>query len=340
MNCGKHRRPSIRRPTAARQRYEQSRLSEKPKPHATATFAQLSAVRRRKSDRKRQPRGKTSPQRRKDRQARAVPPKNGFSPLPAHSGDPHRTLPAFSRKNKLLSGKEPTIHAAHSGKIQTIKGLRTQPTAGSVPARRKRLLRKPNLRSPPFPATDSPRSGPDRQPPQLLPQPPQPALPASEFVRFSPNEGKRDHNVLFGGAATRISLRRKDLRESRHYRHGLRPRTNDRRMTDIEIYDCRGNPSFSGTGSKQKTNPPINRRFSVFNGPFRRREQNRPLWYIRTILRSIQALKIHPFVKEFATLRPDPSANRLFSTLNRPFRRREESTLMVYSNDFTGYFRH
>jgi len=45
-------------------------------------------------------------------------------------------------------------------------------------------------------------------------------------------------------------------------------------------------------------------------------------------------------VKEFATLRPDPSANRLFSTLNRPFRRREESTLMVYSNDFTGYFRH
>jgi hypothetical protein len=168
-------------------------------------------------------------------------------PLPAHSGDPRgkiRTLPAFSRKNKLLSGKEPTIHAAHSGKIQTIKGLRTQPTAGSVPARRKRLLRKPNLRSPPFPATDSPRSGPDRQPPQLLPQPPQPALPASEFVRFSPNEGKRDHNVLFGGAATRIPLRRKDLRESRHYRHGLRPRTNERRMTDIEIYDCRGKSIF------------------------------------------------------------------------------------------------
>ena len=79
---------------------------------------------------------------------------------------------------------------------------------------------------------------------ELLPQPPQPALPASEFVRFSPNEGKRDHNVLFGGAATRISLRRKDLRESRHYRHGLRPRTNDRRMTDIEIYDCRGKSIF------------------------------------------------------------------------------------------------
>lgn len=132
----------------------------------------------------------------------------------------------------------------HSRRIQTIKGLRTQPTAGSVPARRKRLLRKPNLRSPPLPATDSPRSGPDRQPPQLLPQPPQPALPASKVVRFSPNEGKRDYSVLFGNVTTRIPLRRKDLRESRHYRHGLRPRTNERRMTDIEIYDCRGKSIF------------------------------------------------------------------------------------------------
>lgn len=247
MNCGKHRRPSIRRPTAARQRYEQSRLSEKPKPHATATFAQLSAVRRRKSDRKRQPHGKTSPQRRKDRQARAVPPKTD-SPASGTLRRPARENPElcqhFRPTNKLLSGKEPTIHAAHSGRIQTIKGLRTQPTAGSVPARRKRLLRKPNLRSPPLPATDSPRSGPDRQPPQLLPQPPQPALPASKVVRFSPNEGKRDYSVLFGGAATRIPLRRKDLRESRHYRHGLRPRTNERRMTDIEIYDCRGKSIF------------------------------------------------------------------------------------------------
>ena len=164
MNCGKHRRPSIRRPTAARQRYEQSRLSEKPKPHATATFAQLSAVRRRKSDRKRQPRGKTSPQRRKDRQARAVPPKR-ILPASGTLRRPAPNLAGIFPQNKLLSGKEPTIHAAHSGKIQTIKGLRTQPTAGSVPARRKRLLRKPNLRSPPFPATDSPRSGPDRQPP-------------------------------------------------------------------------------------------------------------------------------------------------------------------------------
>lgn len=97
MNCGKHRRPSIRRPTAARQRYEQSRLSEKPKPHATATFAQLSAVRRRKSDRKRQPRGKTSPQRRKDRQARAVPPKTDsprFRHTPATRTEPCRHFPA------------------------------------------------------------------------------------------------------------------------------------------------------------------------------------------------------------------------------------------------------
>ncbi len=56
----------------------------------------------------------------------------------------------------------------HSRRIQTIKGLRTQPTAGSVPARRKRLLRKPNLRSPPLPATDSPHGGPDRQPPTTV----------------------------------------------------------------------------------------------------------------------------------------------------------------------------
>lgn len=145
MNCGKHRRPSIRRPTAARQRYEQSRLSEKTETARNGNFRP--AIRR--------PTAKVGSKTATSRQNVAAAPKrsastgcpakNGFSPLPAHSGDPHRTLPAFSRKNKLLSGKEPTIHAAHSGKIQTIKGLRTQPTAGSVPARRKRLLRKPNL---------------------------------------------------------------------------------------------------------------------------------------------------------------------------------------------------
>lgn len=244
MNCGKHRRPSIRRPTAARQRYEQSRLSEKAETARNGNFRP--AIRRPTAEVE----SKTATSRQNVAAApkrsanTGCPNKNGFSPLPAHSGDPHRTLPAFSRKNKLLSGKEPAIPPLIPEEYKRLKGLRTQPTAGSVPARRKRLLRKPNLRSPPLPATDSPRSGPDRQPPQLLPQPPQPALPASKVVRFSPNEGKRDYSVLFGGAATRIPLRRKDLRESRHYRHGLRPRTNERRMTDIEIYDCRGKSIF------------------------------------------------------------------------------------------------
>lgn len=122
MNCGKHRRPSIRRPTAARQRYEQSRLSEKTETARNGNFRP--AIRR--------PTAKVGSKTATSRQNVAAAPKrsastgcpakNGFSPLPAHSGDPHRTLPAFSRKNKLLSGKEPTIHAAHSGKIQTIKG--------------------------------------------------------------------------------------------------------------------------------------------------------------------------------------------------------------------------
>lgn len=168
MNCGKHRRPSIRRPTAARQRYEQSRLSEKAETARNGNFRPT--IRR--------PTAKVGSKTATSRQNVAAAPKrsastgcpakNGFSRFrhtPATRAGKSRTLSAFSRKNKLLSGKEPTIHAAHSGRIQTIKGLRTQPTAGSVPARRKRLLRKPNLRSPPLPATDSPRSGPDRQPP-------------------------------------------------------------------------------------------------------------------------------------------------------------------------------
>ena len=163
MNCGKHRRPSIRRPTAARQRYEQSRLSEKAETARNGNFRPT--IRR--------PTAKVGSKTATSRQNVAAAPKrsastgcpakNGFSRFrhtPATRAGKSRTLSAFSRKNKLLSGKEPTIHAAHSGRIQTIKGLRTQPTAGSVPARRKRLLRKPNLRSPPLPATDSPRSAP------------------------------------------------------------------------------------------------------------------------------------------------------------------------------------
>lgn len=153
MNCGKHRRPSIRRPTAARQRYEQSRLSEKAETARNGNFRPT--IRR--------PTAKVGSKTATSRQNVAAAPKrsastgcpakNGFSRFrhtPATRAGKSRTLSAFSRKNKLLSGKEPTIHAAHSGRIQTIKGLRTQPTAGSVPARRKRLLRKPNLRSPPL----------------------------------------------------------------------------------------------------------------------------------------------------------------------------------------------
>lgn len=252
MNCGKHRRPSIRRPTAARQRYEQSRLSEKAETARNGNFRP--AIRR--------PTAKVGSKTATSRQNVAAAPKrsantgcpnkNGFSPLPAHSGDPARENPElcqhFPAKINFSPARNRQSLPPHSRRIQTIKGLRTQPTAGSVPARRKRLLRKPNLRSPPLPATDSPHGGPDRQPPQLLPQPPQPETsetrPASEVVRFSPNEGKRDYSVLFGNVTTRIPLRRKDLRESRHYRHGLRPRTNDRRMTDIEIYDCRGKSIF------------------------------------------------------------------------------------------------
>ena len=151
MNCGKHRRPSIRRPTAARQRYEQSRLSEKAETARNGNFRPT--IRR--------PTAKVGSKTATSRQNVAAAPKrsastgcpakNGFSRFrhtPATRAGKSRTLSAFSRKNKLLSGKEPTIHAAHSGRIQTIKGLRTQPTAGSVPARRKRLLRKPILRSP------------------------------------------------------------------------------------------------------------------------------------------------------------------------------------------------
>lgn len=248
MNCGKHRRPSIRRPTAARQRYEQSRLSEKAETARNGNFRP--AIRR--------PTAKVGSKTATSRQNVAAAPKRSATQqkriLPA-SGTlrrPARENPElcqhFPAKINFSPARNRQSLPPHSRRIQTIKGLRTQPTAGSVPARRKRLLRKPNLRSPPLPATDSPHGGPDRQPPQLLPQPPQPETsetrPASEVVRFSPNEGKRDYSVLFGNVTTRIPLRRKDLRESRHYRHGLRPRTNDRRMTDIEIYDCRGKSIF------------------------------------------------------------------------------------------------
>lgn len=107
-----------------------------------------------------------SPQRRKDRQIRAAPTKTDSPPpfrhTPATRTEPCRHFPA---KINFSPARNRQSLPPHSRRIQTIKGLRTQPTAGSVPARRKRLLRKPNLRSPPLPATDSPHGGPDRQPP-------------------------------------------------------------------------------------------------------------------------------------------------------------------------------
>lgn len=113
MNCGKHRRPSIRRPTAARQRYEQSRLSEKAETARNGNFRPT--IRR--------PTAKVGSKTATSRQNVAAAPKrsastgcpakNGFSRFrhtPATRAGKSRTLSAFSRKNKLLSGKEPTIY--------------------------------------------------------------------------------------------------------------------------------------------------------------------------------------------------------------------------------------
>lgn len=124
MNCGKHRRPSIRRPTAARQRYEQSRLSEKAETARNGNFRP--AIRRPTAEVE----SKTATSRQNVAAApkrsanTGCPNKNGFSPLPAHSGDPHRTLPAFSRKNKLLSGKEPAIPPLIPEEYKRLKGFR------------------------------------------------------------------------------------------------------------------------------------------------------------------------------------------------------------------------
>lgn len=145
MNCGKHRRPSIRRPTAARQRYEQSRLSEKAETARNGNFRP--AIRRPTAE----VGSKTATSRQnvaaapKRSASTGCPNKNGFSPLPAHSGDPHRTLPAFSRKNKLLSGKEPSIPPLIPEEYKRLKGCRH------------------NQRPDP-----SPHGGPDRQPPTTV----------------------------------------------------------------------------------------------------------------------------------------------------------------------------
>ena len=109
MNCGKHRRPSIRRPTAARQRYEQSRLSEKAETARNGNFRP--AIRR--------PTAKVGSKTATSRQNVAAAPKrsantgcpnkNGFSPLPAHSGDPRGKIPNFvsifpQKKTSLRQG--------------------------------------------------------------------------------------------------------------------------------------------------------------------------------------------------------------------------------------------
>lgn len=101
MNCGKHRRPSIRRPTAARQRYEQSRLSEKAETARNGNFRPT--IRR--------PTAKVGSKTATSRQNVAAAPKrsastgcpakNGFSRFrhtPATRAGKSRTLSAFSRQ--------------------------------------------------------------------------------------------------------------------------------------------------------------------------------------------------------------------------------------------------
>lgn len=127
MNCGKHRRPSIRRPTAARQRYEQSRLSEKAETARNGNFRPT--IRR--------PTAKVGSKTATSRQNVAAAPKrsastgcpakNGFSRFrhtPATRAGKSRTLSAFSRKNKLLSGKEPSIPPLIPEEYKRLKGCR------------------------------------------------------------------------------------------------------------------------------------------------------------------------------------------------------------------------
>lgn len=86
MNCGKHRRPSIRRPTAARQRYEQSRLSEKTETARNGNFRP--AIRR--------PTAKVGSKTATSRQNVAAAPKRSASTgCPAKNGSPRfRHTPA------------------------------------------------------------------------------------------------------------------------------------------------------------------------------------------------------------------------------------------------------
>lgn len=68
-----------------------------------------------------------SPQRRKDRQIRAAPTKTDsprFRHTPATRTGKSRTLSAFSRKNKLLSGKESAIPPLIPEEYKRLKGCR------------------------------------------------------------------------------------------------------------------------------------------------------------------------------------------------------------------------
>lgn len=94
MNCGKHRRPSIRRPTAARQRYEQSRLSEKAETARNGNFRPT--IRR--------PTAKVGSKTATSRQNVAAAPKRSASTgCPAKNGfSRFRHTPATARENPEL----------------------------------------------------------------------------------------------------------------------------------------------------------------------------------------------------------------------------------------------
>lgn len=133
MNCGKHRRSSIRRPTAARQRYEQSRLSEKTETARNGNFRP--AIRR--------PTAKVGSKTATSRQNVAAAPKrsastgcpnkNGFSPpfrhTPATSTEPCRHFPA---KINFSPARNRQSLPPHSRRIRTIKELLTQPANGRI----------------------------------------------------------------------------------------------------------------------------------------------------------------------------------------------------------------
>lgn len=133
MNCGKHRRPSIRRPTAARQRYEQSRLSEKAETARNGNFRP--AIRRPKAEVE----SKTATSRQnvaaapKRSASTGCPNKNGFSPpfrhTPATSTEPCRHFPA---KINFSPARNRQSLPPHSRRIRTIKELLTQPANGRI----------------------------------------------------------------------------------------------------------------------------------------------------------------------------------------------------------------